>query len=64
MSDDRRLALDVLSAAGWLAPYGPALAEALLAEGQLARLAAGRWAQPEGDEETGLLAVIEGAVDL
>ena len=64
MSDDRRLALDVLSAAGWLAPYGPALAEALLAEGQLARLAAGRWAQAEGDEETGLLAVIEGAVDL
>ncbi|CAN7184816.1 Crp/Fnr family transcriptional regulator [Phenylobacterium sp. LjRoot164] len=64
MTDDRRLALEVLHAAGWLAPYGPGLADALLAEGQLARLGAGRWAQAEGDEETGLLVVIEGAVDL
>jgi CRP/FNR family cyclic AMP-dependent transcriptional regulator len=64
MTDDRQTALDVLHASGWLAPYGPGLAQALLAEGQLARLSAGRWAQAEGDEETGLLAVIEGAVDL
>ncbi len=64
MIDDRQAALDMLRATGWLAPYGEDLAQALLAEGSLARLAAGRWAQAEGDEQTGLLAVVEGAVDL
>jgi len=64
MTDDRQAALDMLHAAGWLAPYDPDLAEALLAEGWLGRLDAGRWAQAEGDEHTGVLVVIEGAVDL
>lgn len=64
MSDDRHKALEVLAASIWLTPYGEELAQALLAEGQLARLAAGRWAQAEGDEAAGVLVVIDGAVDL
>lgn len=64
MSDDRHKALEVLAASVWLTPYGEDLAEALLADGQLARLAAGRWAQAEGDESAGVLVVIDGAVDL
>lgn len=54
----------MLRASGWLAAYGEAMAEALLAEGALRRLPAGRWAHGEGDEQTGVLAVIEGALDL
>lgn len=64
MADDRRLALDMLGGAGWLAPHGEGLAGALLAEGSLAWLEAGRWAQAEGDEQTGLLVVVAGALDL
>ena len=64
MADDRQAALLMLRSSGWLAPYGEAMAQALLAEGALRRLPAGRWAQAEGDAETGLLAVIEGAIDL
>lgn len=64
MADDRQAALDVLRASGWLAPYGEPLTLALLAEGALRRLPAGRWAHGEGDEQTGVLAVIEGALDL
>ena len=64
MTDDRGKALAVLLGSAWLAPHGRELADALLAEGQLARLSAGRWAQAEGDEAAGVLVVIEGAVDL
>lgn len=64
MVDDRRAALDMLEAAGWLAPHGQELAAALVAEGSLAWLEAGRWAQAEGDEQTGLLLVVAGALDL
>jgi CRP/FNR family transcriptional regulator, cyclic AMP receptor protein len=64
MAEDRQAALDTLRASRWLAPYGEGLAGALLAEGALRRLPAGHWAHGEGDEETGLLAVIEGALDL
>ena len=64
MSDDRERALARLRSARWLAAYAPGLAEALVAEGALSRLRAGQWAQAEGDEETGLMVVIEGAVDL
>ncbi len=64
MTEDRQAALDLLHAQPWLAPYAPVLAQALLAEGALARLDAGRWAQAEGDEHTGLLVVIQGALDL
>lgn len=58
------MALDLLRASPWLTPHPAGLAERLLAEGVLARLAAGQWAQAEGDEETGLMVVVEGAVDL
>lgn len=64
MTTDSEKALDLLTASRWLAPYPPGLAQALVGEGGLARFAAGRWAQAEGDEETGLLVVVEGAVDL
>lgn len=61
---DRDQARRVLAQAGWLAGQTPALTEALLAQGRLVRLGAGQWAQAEGDEETGLLVVVEGAVQL
>ena len=64
MSEDRDQALKLLGVARWLEAYPPGLAEALVAEGALSRLRAGQWAQAEGDEETGLMVVIEGAVDL
>lgn len=64
MSEDRDQALALLHTARWLEAYEPGLAEALVAEGALSRLRAGQWAQAEGDEETGLMVVIEGAVDL
>lgn len=64
MGDDRQAALEVLETQGWLAAYDRALPGALLAEGSLARLDAGRWAQAEGDEHTGVLVVVEGALDL
>ncbi len=64
MSEDRDQALRLLGVARWLETYPPGLAEALVAEGALSRLRAGQWAQAEGDEETGLMVVIEGAVDL
>lgn len=64
MSEDRDQALRLLGVARWLEAYPPGLAEALVAEGALSRLRAGQWAQAEGDEETGLMVVIEGAVDL
>ncbi|MBT9473279.1 MAG: Crp/Fnr family transcriptional regulator [Pseudomonadota bacterium] len=64
MSEDRDKALALLHAARWLGAYPAGLAEALVAEGALAHLGAGQWAQAEGDEETGLMVVIEGAVDL
>ncbi|MDP3855668.1 Crp/Fnr family transcriptional regulator [Phenylobacterium sp.] len=64
MTQDSEIALALLRASRWLAPYPQGLAQALIAEGALARLAAGQWAQAEGDEETGLMVVVEGAVDL
>lgn len=64
MSEDRDQALRLLGVARWLEAYPPGLAEALVAEGALTRLRAGQWAQAEGDEETGLMVVIDGAVDL
>ena len=63
MKDDREAAARLIQTARWF--QGPAsLAEALLSEGSLVRLAAGRWAYGEGDEKTGLLIVVRGSVDL
>lgn len=61
---DAAKALAVIRRAGWLAPFGADLPAALLAAGRLARLRAGQWTHAEGDRETGILFVIEGAVQL
>jgi CRP-like cAMP-binding protein len=63
MSDTDR-ARSFLRRAGWLSGHAPELIDALVAEGALVRLGAGQWAQAEGDDETGLLLVVEGAVQL
>ena len=64
MTDDERRALEQLERMGWMASDSPGLAAAVVAEGAVARLPAGRWVQAEGDEDAGLLVVVEGAVDL
>lgn len=64
MTDDVARPRALLAAAPWLQGLSPALPGALAAEGRLARIAAGRWLQAEGDDETGLLLVVDGAVNL
>lgn len=59
---DRDTARDVLRRAAWLQGQAPELTEPLLAHGHLVRLGAGQWAQAEGDDDTGLLVVIDGAI--
>lgn len=61
---DAERALAYLARAAWLAGRSSELATALVEEGAILRLGAGQWAQAEGDEETGLLLVIEGSVQL
>ena len=61
---DADRALAYLTRAGWLAGHSPALVAAFVEQGAIVRLDAGQWAQAEGDDETGLLLVIEGAVQL
>lgn len=48
----------------WFARRSPALQERLCAEGQVVRLGAGQWVYGEGDPETGLYAVLDGALRL
>jgi CRP-like cAMP-binding protein len=48
----------------WFARRTPALQERLCAEGQVIRLAPGQWVYSEGDPDTGLCAVLEGALRL
>lgn len=57
-------ALGLLTRAGWLGPRAPKLAALLVAEGRLVRLEAGAWAYGEGDEQTGLLLVVKGALQM
>lgn len=59
---DRILAL--LRRTGWARHAAPGLAEALVEAGRLVRLPQGAWSHGEGDPETGLLVVVEGAVQL
>lgn len=63
-STDRQRAADVLARAAWLTGHGAELAEAILTHGRLLRLQAGEWAQAEGDDDTGLLVVVEGGVQI
>lgn len=59
---DRILA--ILRRTGWAGRLEPGLAEALVEAGRLVRLPAGAWSHGEGDPETGILVVVEGAVQL
>jgi CRP/FNR family cyclic AMP-dependent transcriptional regulator len=58
---DREDARAVLAQASWM---GADLIEPLIRHGRIIRLAPGQWAQAEGEEETGLLVVIEGVVQM
>jgi CRP-like cAMP-binding protein len=48
----------------WFARRSPDLQDRLCAAGQVVRLAPGQWVHSEGDPETGLYAVLEGALRL
>ena len=61
---DRALAAEILARSAWLAQGGPALADLFLAHGRFVPLAAGQWAHGEGDDETGVLVVLRGALHL
>lgn len=54
--------LDLVAAIPWFARQPEGLREALLRNGRLSRRAAGEWMHGEGDEETGVLAVVRGAL--
>jgi len=62
--DDRALAAATLRASDWLTQGGRDLVEPFLAHGRVVDLAAGQWVQAEGDDETGLLVVLSGALQL
>lgn len=64
IADDRALAAAVLARSDWLGPGGDDLADAFLAHGRLVSLAAGQWAHAEGDDETGVLVVLRGALQI
>lgn len=53
-----------IAAIPWFAALEPQLRTDLLARGRLHRRAAGEWLYGEGDEETGLVAVLDGAMHL
>jgi len=61
MSED---ALEIVAAIPWFTAQPPALRAALLQAGRLSRRSAGEWLHGEGDEETGVLAVVEGGLKL
>src|SRR5262245_2306206 len=61
---DRERAAAVLRESAWLRGHGEGLADELLTQGRLVRLAPGQWAQAEGAEETGVLVVVSGTVQM
>lgn len=61
---DADTALMVLRRTGWLRGHDSGLPAAFLAAGRLVRLGPGEWTHGEGDTETGLTFVIEGALQL
>ena len=61
-TSDRARTATILQASPWL--RGHDLVEPLLAHGRLVRLKAGQWAQAEGDDATGLLVVVDGAIQM
>lgn len=56
--------MSVLRQARWLAGHDAALPAAVVTAGRLVNLATGQWTHGEGDVETGLIFVIEGALQL
>lgn len=64
MTADAELALRVLRQTRWLSGHDQGLPGAFVSSGRLVRLAAGEWTHGEGDVETGLIFVIEGALQL
>lgn len=56
--------LTILRRAGWLAGADAGLPPALLEAGRLVRLPQGAWTHGEGDIETGIVVVIDGALQL
>jgi CRP-like cAMP-binding protein len=63
MSDAER-ALKVLRHTRWLLGHDPRLPAAFVAAGRLVRFDTGQWTHGEGDVETGLTFVIDGALQL
>ncbi len=61
---DRALAWRHLERAAWLGADRKDVAEALLAHGSIVRLAPGQWAHAEGDDEAGILVVLDGVAHL
>ncbi|HEX6859201.1 MAG TPA: Crp/Fnr family transcriptional regulator [Caulobacteraceae bacterium] len=53
-----------IAAVPWFAGLEPALRADLIARGRQRRAAAGEWLHGEGDEDAGLIAVLEGALRL
>ena len=53
-----------VAAIPWFASLEPSLRADLVARGRLKRCSAGEWLHGEGDEETGLIAVLSGALHL
>jgi CRP/FNR family transcriptional regulator, cyclic AMP receptor protein len=58
----KSLALAVLATSDWLKDYPETLQQQLVSEGRLVHLAAGEWAQAEGDDRSGLFVVIDGSL--
>jgi CRP/FNR family cyclic AMP-dependent transcriptional regulator len=54
--------LDIVAAIPWFARQPDAQRAALLAAGRLSARSAGEWLHGEGDDETGVLAVVEGGL--
>lgn len=55
---------DRIAAIPWFTALAPDLRADLIARGRLLRRAAGEWLWGEGDEDTGLVAVLDGAMHL
>ena len=61
---ERDEARAILMQSSWLEGIRDKVVGPLLGHGRLVRLGPGEWAQAEGDDETGLLVVIEGLVQM
>jgi len=60
----RERAAELLTRSVWLQGHGREMVEAFLTHGRIVHLPTGAWAQSEGDEQTGITLVVEGAVQM